>query len=173
MAVTRNKLYIESDNLWRVDSLIDKTDDSAITDATIIASVCKDVALAVEQAPSDEGGGEVGFKVTAHGLTTGDYIRIVGSINYDQEIDVTVTDADNFTITDTYVAEAVFSTIDIFVVVPNAYQISIPHIATGNYRGVLPDTMHLINELWYRVFTDVNASGTRLLMQDRLQAVYF
>lgn len=173
MAITRNKLYIESDNLWRVDTLIDKTDNSAITDATIIATICEDVPLALSEALSDGGAGEVKFPIAAHGLITGDKVRIVGSVNYDQEIQITRVDDDNITFTDTYVAEAAFSDIEVFVAVASAYQISIHHISGGNYRGVLPDTAHLINEKWYRVFTQVTASGTMLLMQDRLQAIYF
>ncbi len=173
MAITRNKLYIESDNLWRVDTLIDKTDDSAITDATIVATICQDTSLKLAEAPSDLGGGEVNFKITAHGRVTGEYARIVGSVNYDQEVQFTVVDVDNIKFTDTYVAEAAFVGIEVFIAVINAYQISIPHISGGNYRGVLPDTSHLINEDWYRVFTQVTASGTVLLMQDRLQAIYF
>ena len=174
MGITRSRLYIESANLWKVDALIDKVDDSAITDATIIASICRDEPLELSGAPTDGGGGEVKFPITAHGLVTGDKVRIVGSKTYDQEIDVTRVDADNITFTDTFsVDDVVYADIDVFVVVANGYQISIPHISGGNYRGVLPDTIHLLNEAWYRVFTHVDASGTILLMQDRLQAIYF
>ncbi len=101
-------------------------------------------------------------------------MRLVGSINYDAEHAITKIDADNFKITATYVAEAVFNTTDVFFVMANGYQIAITYVAAsdGTYRGTLPDDLHLLEKDWYRVFTEVNASGTILLMQDRLQAVF-
>ena len=175
MTISRNNLYIESDNLWKVEGLTDKTTGSYISTATVKATVCEDVARALAAAISDAGGGDVNLQITAHLMITGDHVRIVGSINYDGEYTVTYVDVDNIKITATYVAEAVYNTTDVFVVMANGYQIAITYVAAsdGDYRGTLPDTLHLLEEAWYRVFTEVNASGTILLMQDRLQARYF
>ena len=112
--ITRSKLYVETDNLWRLEALTDKTDDSEIDDATVIASVCEDAPLALAAAPSDLGGGEVSFQITITAAGSG-----------------------------------------------------------GNYSGTLPDTMNLKALDWYKVFTDITASGVKLLIQDRLQAVFF
>lgn len=52
---------------------------------------------------SDGGGGTVDVADVAHGLVTGDIVAIRGTTNYNGVFEVTLIDADNFTITDTWV----------------------------------------------------------------------
>ena len=52
---------------------------------------------------TDGTGGKVNFKITAHGLSTGDIVTISGTTNYNGAFAITYVDVDNFTIVDTYV----------------------------------------------------------------------
>ncbi len=55
MTITRSNLYIESDNLWRVDGLINNLTGSYINKETIMASVCEDTPGVLAEAISDLG----------------------------------------------------------------------------------------------------------------------
>ncbi len=175
MAITRSKLLVESDNLWRVTSLTDKTDNSYINNATIKVGVCEDTPLSLGGVISDLGGGEVNLPIASHKKATGEYVRIVGSKGIDGEYSITVVDPSNIKITATYVADADYTHTEVYEVVSNGYQISISYVPSsdGDYQGTLPDILHIHAEAWYKVFTEVNATGTMLLIRDRLQAAFF
>ena len=53
---------------------------------------------------ADAGGGNITVTSATHGLTTGDYIHIWDTTSYNGYFEVTVVDANTFTIADTYVA---------------------------------------------------------------------
>jgi hypothetical protein len=141
-----SNLYIHSPNVVTWDGFKDSETDTEVNDATLTMSLFKKTPLSpIADGPAVplEGGDKVGIPCTGHGLSSVDYIRLEGSINYNDEyaVDATST-ANQIVIVETYVAETFLGTERIFVGILNGINVSLPYTGTpGEYRGVLPHTL--------------------------------
>jgi hypothetical protein len=81
--------YIKSDESINIANLKDAA-GSYVNDATVVMTLTQNTPLHpdAEAAITYDGGAETQLKIIEHGLTTDDYIRIEGTLNYDGEYDV-------------------------------------------------------------------------------------
>lgn len=181
-------LYISTDNVVTWSELKDSETDAYENAATVNMSAFEKTAKAPNAAAAaDKGGGKVGIPCTAHGLTSADYIRIEGSINYNKEVAVDGdTTADEIVIVATYVAETFNGYERIFVGIKNGTNISLPYTGTpGLYRGILPDTLCRLREYSatqtfgektevgkYYLFVEANKGTSRTTKRVDLEAKY-
>jgi len=157
----------EEDNatgyLWIKNQTGSFSPDEGIRNTTVVSGV--DIATASGDSTANQ---RTDIPCTAHGLSDGDYFAIKGSVNYDNaNIEVLGTpDSDHIIIeTDyvaetftgneilyypanklvfelTYTAEQLTGDEEIYVILPNATEISMTHGgADGHYSGTLPDTV--------------------------------
>ena len=182
-------LYIHSPNVVTWNEFKDAETEAYENGATLTMSLYNKTTKApIAAGPAvDKGGGKVGIPCTAHGLTSVDYIRIEGSINYNDEyaVDATST-ANEIVITETFVAETFLGTERIFVGVLNGINISLPYTGTpGEYRGILPHTLGRLVEYsasqtygepsqtgFYYLFVKAVKDAYEQLKRVGLQAVY-
>ena len=181
-------LYISSDNLVTLSDLTDAETDAYVNDATVVMSLFHKATKTPNTAAAvDKGGGLVGIPITAHGLLAGDYVRIEGSQNYNDEYAIVSATADEIVITATYVAETFLGTEVIYVGVKNGTNLSLSYVAASNgiYQGVLPDTLQRIVEYsasqtyggktetgYFYLFVEAVKSTTRLTKRISLKAIY-
>lgn len=177
MALSSNYIYLESDNILTLTGLAISDTSEYINNANISVSVCDKIAISLTAgAVIDVGDGDVTLLSTAHGLSTGDNIRIVGTKNYDGEYTITSIAADSFNITATYVAETLTGNEKAYKVVPNGFQLSMNYVngSNGNYLCALPETLVLYENSSYYIFIDIeNSLGTlQLLVRKEYQAIF-
>jgi hypothetical protein len=142
-------IYISSDNLVTLDALTDAETEALVNDATVVISLFNQTTLSPDAAAAvDKGGGEVGIPVTDHGLVAGDYIRIEGSQNYNDEYAVEAgTTTNEIVITETYAAETFLGMEKIYVGVKNGTNLSMSAAGSGGkYTAILPDTLERMIE---------------------------
>ena len=162
------QFYKNSDTLVLCSSLQDQTDDNYITNATVTCTLYEyTTRKTLDKGPAvDKGGGLVGLPCSAHGRSSGDYVLIGSSINYDAEyqLDAT-TSANELVVTASYVAETFNGRETVQKAVTNARNISLSYIAAsdGNYRGTIPDTVKLIEEDEYDLITTATDSNSNVL----------
>ena len=146
-----DQLLIESDNIVTWTGLKDAETGSYINDATVAMSLFSQTTISPNAAKVavDKGGGKVGIPSDAHGLVSGDYIRIISTKNYNGEYTVdAATTTNEIVITATYVAETFLGTEEIYVGITNGTNLSLSYVAgsDGIYKGNLPDTLKGIHE---------------------------
>jgi len=183
-----SSLYIATDNVVTWSGLKDSETDEYENGATLTMSLFKKDTLSPKaEAAVDKGGGKVGIPCTAHGLTSADYIRVEGSINYNDEYSIDGdTTANEIVIVETFVAETFLGMEKIYIGVPNGCNINLPYTDTpGKYRGILPDTLARMVEysasqtyggktetgLFY-LFVEAVKDTSRTTKRIRLQVVY-
>ena len=135
-------LYINSDNQASVSPK--DPDGAAITGATVTASlfITTTKSPTADDDAVNKGGGKVGIPCTAHGLTSSDYIRLCGTLNYDGEYAVDATSGTNeIVITATYVAEKFTGSELIYVGMKNGTNLSGVESPAGTYKVNLPDNI--------------------------------
>lgn len=181
-------IFISSDNLVTLTGLTDAEDDSEVDDATVVMSLFSQTTKSPDAAVADlKGGGLVGIPCTAHGLVAGDYIRIEGSQNYNDEFTVHAdTTANEIVITHDQDAETFTGNEIIYVGMINGTNISMTPAGSGGvYTGILPDTLQRMFEytaspafagttetgLFYLFIEAVKATA-RMTKRLALQAVY-
>jgi len=173
MAIAANNIFVEMDNQVQL-SLTDYA-DAAVTGASGDLGVHADTALHPNAAAAtDEGGGAVGIALTGHGLAVGDKIIIAGTINYDNKYTLQAgTTTDKLVITATYAAETFSGDEDIYEAMLNADNIALSDDGAGAYSCVIPDTVVLNEDTWYRIIIRMTKDTTTLFLNKRFQAKYY
>lgn len=173
-----NQLFITSDNRVLISGLQDQVDDSYVNDATISMTLyeCSLRKNLDRSAATDEGGGLVGFPITAHGFATGDYFYLHGDSTYNGEYQVDASSTTNLVVaTATYSAKTFNGKEIAAKAVANARGLALSYISAsnGNYAGNIPDTVKLIDQdLYFIMVTITDTNGNVLTIRDTWQAVY-
>lgn len=123
----------------------------------------------------DKGEGTVGIPSLNNGLKAGDTVRIWGTINYDGTYEVVSATSKEFVITATFVEENFTGNEYFHKAVPGAVNITFtptPEEPDGNYSGILPDSLKLIEleELMLEIFITKDTSD--LLSRFRCMAIF-
>lgn len=168
-----DKLLIESDNIVAWTGLKDAETDAYVNDATVVMSLFKKETLSPNAEAATDKTDKVGIPCTAHGLVEGDYIRIVGSVNYNDEYAVHAdTTANEIVITATYVAETFSGTERIYIGVKDGTNITLDYVAesAGVYKGNLPDTLRgIIEYSASQAFGGVTTTGLYILFAEAVK----
>lgn len=137
-----------------------------------IATIAVDSIGAV----SVSGGADTGLYIAGHNLTTDNYVRIDGTVNYDSEIEIKAAEAGMITIDTTYVAEKFKGNETILVGILNGVNISLAHVggdAEGYYDGVLPsDLLKLVYGSYYYLFITIVDGTNEHTQRLKLKAIY-
>ena len=181
-------IYISSDNLVILDNLTDAETSSEVDDATVVMSLFSQTTQSpAASAATDEGGGDVGIPMASgHGLIAGDYIRIEGSQNYNDEYEIQSVASEKIVITATYVAETFLGTETIYVGIKNGTNISMAAAGSGGrYTAIMPDTLQRMIEYGstqgfggatatgvFYLFIEAVKAGARMTKRISLQAKY-
>ena len=183
-------IYISSDNLVTLTGLTDAETDAEVDDATVVMSLFSQTTKSptVDGTADDKGGvpNEVGIPSTAHGLVAGDYIRIEGSQNYNDEYEIQSVSANEIVIESAYTAETFTGNEVIYIGMKNGTNITMAAAGSGGvYTGIMPDTLERMVEysasqtfgeltttgLFY-LFLEAIKAGARMTKRIALQAVY-
>jgi hypothetical protein len=183
-------IYISSDNLVTLTGLTDAETDAEVDDATVVMSLFSQTTKSPNaEAAVDKGGApnEVGIPMdTGHGLVAGDYIRIEGSQNYNDEYEIQSVSANEIVIESAFTAETFLGTEVIYIGMKNGTNISMAAKGSGGiYTAIMPDTLQRMVEysasqeyggltttgLFYLFIEAVKASA-RMTKRLSLQAVY-
>lgn len=94
----------------------------------------------------DEPGAYVGLPINNNGLAqsmVGEMVRVEGSDNYNDELVIYQVRKNKVVVSATYVAELFTGNEQVYVGVEDGTNISLAYVAasSGNYRGILPDTL--------------------------------
>ncbi len=174
--------WIDTDNVITVTGLTNVETDSYVADASLTMGLFytetvlnPDAVVAV-----DGTGGKTNIPVTAHGLTTVDYIHIFGTLNYDGEYQITsIPDADTIQITQTYVAETFTGEELIKQAVRRSsgtWPETLSYVAAsnGNYLGQLPNEIYLFPDIYYElIITEVSNDENDQVVVKLLQRAGF
>lgn len=169
-----DKLLIESDNIVTWDGLTDAETGAYVNDAdSMLMSLFKKDPLSPKaEAAVMKGGGEVGIPCTAHGQVAGDFIRIEGSLNYNDELEVQSATADEIVITHDQDAETFTGNERIFIGVPSGNGISLSYVADsdGVYKGNIPDTLGgLIEYVGTQTYGELTETGLYYLFVEAVK----
>ncbi len=171
--------WVRTANAVKIVGLKNVETDVWVNDATITAALFNKTALTLDSGAieSDPTGGKVNIKITGHGLVTGDYGRIFGTLNYDGEHSLTRIDNDIIQFTDTWVDE----TFDGVETLHSAVKLSsgtwpktCSYVAAsnGNYIGQLPKEMQLTIDTYYLLFITEISGSDQVLIVKHDQAEY-
>lgn len=150
--------------------------DTMITDATITAMICSGTTIAFDAGVAvNKGSGKVGIPCTAHGLSSGQHIRITKAGVYDGEYAIDATSStDEIVIVATYIAKTFTGSETIYVALDNGYSISVAAVdgEDGTYRGLWPHTLQLVENSTYYEWILIEASTFQKLIKNVVTAQY-
>ncbi len=127
---------------------------------------------------TDSGDAKTKLAILGHGLSSSDYIKIVGSRLYNGEFPIdSIVDSQHFIIDEAFVLEFFTGDEVVYVGIENGTNISLDYIAAsnGNYEGYLPDTLlKMVEGDWYYLFIDIfePTNSVRLTYALKWNAVY-
>jgi len=185
MAVAAKNLFMESDNLIRLNGLKDAETDEYVNNATVVAGIYKDTPLKPKAgaAAVDVGGtpNEVDIPCDTHELIEGDKVKILGTVSYDGDYTVkSGTTTNLIRIESAYTVETFTGLEFIHKAVLNADSITLTYVAAsdGNYSGILEDNAVLDNDTWYWLIITVDRDEgggvhTILVIRSKRKTVYY
>ena len=175
-----SNLYIGSDTTLRLNGLVNQsgTSDVYVTNATVTATLYEYTRMrhpSRAAAVTLSAGTKTGIPCEAHGFTSGQYVLIHGTLNYDGEyaLDATTT-ADQLVIVASYVAETFTGKETIQRAVPSARALALTYIGSsnGNYKGTVPDTIDLIHNEQYHLVISVSDGTSTMVDRQLVRAQY-
>ena len=124
---------------------------------------------------SANAGSKTKIPVEEHGLTTSDRIRPQATYNYDGEVTInSIPDRNHVVINKAYAAEKFTGSEKIYVGLREGCNISMPHIANGTYRGIMPDTIKkMLESTSFRVFVTITNGGYKVTLEKTWESVFY
>ena len=181
--MTTYNIYISSDTLVKVTGLTDESTEEYVNDATITMALYRELVLHPDMGSTveDSGDGKIQVQINSHGLTTDDYVRLVGFQDYNDESGAVleVIDENTVKLNISYSNDEECNGHEsIYVALRRSngtWPISLAYQAgtNGNYYGILPkDILGLVHGNFYWLFVDIVKDSSRLVSRLDWRAVY-